>query len=270
MAVELRFIVFTVVVTAVASASLFSCLELGRRVGRACRDRDPGTWEAGTGVIDAAVYGLVGLLVAFSFAGASQHFIERRRLIGAEAGAISTALHHVDLLPEKTRPALRRTLRDYIDARVAVHHAAWLGGGTGDENARAKALEHQVWNETLEALRLPGAPPAQVVVPAVDQMFDLADARVFADGLHSPTIVYATLVLIVLLAATLAGYHFAAARRRGLLQIVVYSVAMSAALTMMFDLEFDRVGMTRLSHADAVLIELRDSIPDAGPVSQSP
>ena len=45
--------------------------EFGRRVGQRRFARDPEGARVGTGVVDGAVFGLLGLLVAFTFSGAS-------------------------------------------------------------------------------------------------------------------------------------------------------------------------------------------------------
>ena len=47
------------------------CWELGRRIGRRRTAADPEGWQAGTGVIDGAAFGLLGLILGFTFAGAA-------------------------------------------------------------------------------------------------------------------------------------------------------------------------------------------------------
>src|SRR4030095_1907436 len=59
-------------VLAVLFTALLGCLLLGRRLGR--RDAACGTDLSGLGAIDGAVFGLLGLLIAFSFSGAAARF----------------------------------------------------------------------------------------------------------------------------------------------------------------------------------------------------
>jgi len=73
--------------------------EIGRRLGLRRIERDPEGASAGAGVIDGAVFGLLGLLVAFTFSGAAARFDGRRHLVVEEANAIGTAWLRLDLLP---------------------------------------------------------------------------------------------------------------------------------------------------------------------------
>ena len=72
---------------------------IGLQIGRKRRAADPENYQAGLGAIDAAVFGLLGLLVAFTFSGAAARFDERRTLIVQEANDIGTAYLRLDLLP---------------------------------------------------------------------------------------------------------------------------------------------------------------------------
>src|SRR6185436_17454554 len=95
-------------------------LEIGRRVGARRLALDPEGAKASTWAIDGAVFGLLGLLIAFTFSGAAARFDTRRQMIVEEANAIGTAWLRLDLLPAGVQPALRDKFRQYLDARLAV------------------------------------------------------------------------------------------------------------------------------------------------------
>src|SRR5574342_135463 len=96
-------------------------LEAGRRIGVHRAKQDPEGVKASVGAIDGAVFGLMGLLVAFTFSGASARFDVRRQLIVEEANDIGTAYLRLDLLPASVQPALRDSFRRYVDSRLAVY-----------------------------------------------------------------------------------------------------------------------------------------------------
>jgi hypothetical protein len=73
-------------------------LETGRRLGVRRLAKDPEGAPAGTGAVDAAVFALLGLLVAFTFSGAASRFEERRNLIVEETNDIGTAYLRLDLV----------------------------------------------------------------------------------------------------------------------------------------------------------------------------
>src|SRR5262245_22835515 len=88
-------------------AGMLVCLELGRRLGVRRLERDPQGALAGLGAVEGAVFGLYGLLIAFTFSGAPARFDARRQLIAEEANAIGTAYLRIDLLAAESQPALR-------------------------------------------------------------------------------------------------------------------------------------------------------------------
>src|SRR5262245_62423110 len=101
----------------VASLAL---LALGRRIGERRLQADPGGAFAGHAAVETAVFGLLGLLLAFTFSGAMQRFDDRRQLIGDEATALATAYWQADLLQPSARTVLRDQLRQDLQARLEV------------------------------------------------------------------------------------------------------------------------------------------------------
>jgi hypothetical protein len=66
-------------------------LNVGRRIGAKHLASNPKGAPSGTGTIEAAVFALLGLLIAFAFSGAVSRFDARRHLIVEKANAIGTA-----------------------------------------------------------------------------------------------------------------------------------------------------------------------------------
>jgi hypothetical protein len=92
--------------------------EIGRRVGIRRLALDPEGAREGHVVVDTAVFGLLGLLMAFTFSGAATRFEGRRHLIVEEANDIGTAYLRIDVLPAAAQPALREPFRQYLDSRL--------------------------------------------------------------------------------------------------------------------------------------------------------
>src|SRR5215467_3635078 len=96
-------------------------LVLGRRVGQQTIARHGGAATPGIGSLEAAVFALLGLMIAFTFSGALSRFDVRRSQVVDEANAIETAWLRIALLPEATQPAVRETFRNYVDSRIATY-----------------------------------------------------------------------------------------------------------------------------------------------------
>ena len=84
------------------------CLEVGYRIGSYGVERHQELEHEGTGAIEAAVFALLGLLLAFTFGGAMTRLETRRELIVQEANAIGTAYLRLDVLPAAEQPEMRR------------------------------------------------------------------------------------------------------------------------------------------------------------------
>jgi hypothetical protein len=92
-----------------------------RRIGLASRARHPGELVKGAAAAEGAVFGMLGLLIAFSFSGAASRFEDRRHLIVEEANAVGTAYLRLDLLSGDARTELREMFRRYLDIRIATY-----------------------------------------------------------------------------------------------------------------------------------------------------
>ncbi len=129
------FTLYTLAFTVVLFAGMLVFLEIGRRHGV----RRPGQVDeggfAGRGVVEGSVFGLLGLLLAFTFSGAAERFDTRRHLIVEEVTKIGTAWLRIDLLPADAQPAARNFFRQYLDARLEAYRKL------PDIAAAAKALK---------------------------------------------------------------------------------------------------------------------------------
>ncbi|MGH8695637.1 MAG: hypothetical protein ACREVS_04115 [Burkholderiales bacterium] len=126
-------------------------LEIGRRFGLRRMAQDSEGARAGAGVVEGAVFALMGLLVAFTFSGAAFRFDERRKPIIEEANVVGTAYLRVDLLPPAAQPDLRALFRRYLDARLAAYRALPDLAAAKSELARATGLQREIWAKAVAA-----------------------------------------------------------------------------------------------------------------------
>src|SRR5258708_119022 len=79
-------------------------LEIGRRLGERALGGGPAAAKSGSGAVEGAVFGLMALLIAFTFSGAATRFDTRRALVVEEANDIGTAWLRLDLLSATAQP----------------------------------------------------------------------------------------------------------------------------------------------------------------------
>jgi len=235
--------------------------EAGRRIGMRRIARDPEGAKAGSGVIDGAVFGLLGLLIAFTFSGAAARFDARRALIVEEANSIGTAWLRLDLLPANAQPALRERFRQYLEARLTAFRKIPDIAAAKSELVRANTLQTEIWTQAVAACRDSGSQPAtMLLLPALNQMFDVATSRTTGVQMRPPLIIYLLLGLLVLAGSLLAGYSMGVGKIRNWVHALAFVLVMSVAVYVILDYEFPRVGFIRIQSFDEVLTDLQQSM----------
>lgn len=238
--------------------AMLACLEIGRQVGVRRAARDGEAARAGAGVVEGAVFALLGLLIAFTFSGAAARFDQRRALIVEEANAIGTAYLRLDLLPAAAREELRESFRRYVDTRLAVYRAVPDMVAVDAALARAASLQEEIWSKSVAASA--GSQASVLVLPALNQMIDITTTRTMAGQTHPPLILFALLCGLALLGALLAGHAMSGSRERNWLHMATFAFALAGAVYVILDMEYPRVGLIRVDTFDQVLVDLRQSM----------
>ncbi|HEY6386576.1 MAG TPA: hypothetical protein VIX91_12925 [Candidatus Acidoferrum sp.] len=237
------------------------CLELGYLIGRNDSKKIRELAYVGLGNIEAALFALLGLLLGFSFAGATSRLESRHQLIVREANAISTAYLRLDLLPASEQPAIRHLFRDYLNARLRAYEKFAHEEASEIEFARASALQGQIWSQALTASRAdPTQDSARLLLPALTEMIDVATSRAIAQKIHLPALLFYLLIGIALLSGLLAGYSLSKRQTRSWLHVFIYAAIISITVYVIFDFDNPRFGLIKVDAADTALLQLRDSI----------
>jgi len=239
------------------SASLFGAvvvaLEAGFRAGRSSRKTGVGDAGAQVGAIQGAVLGLLGLLLAFSFAAAGTRFMERQDQIVQEANAIGTSYLRAELLGEPQRSELRSALQAYTEHRIAAS-SRLMRGLEPAALAESESMHARIWSAARDGV---AARPdlAVAILTPVNEVIDLHATRVNAARKHIPGLVLILLVSCSLLAVATIGYGCGMDDRRRLPLTLSLALLVGCALWITIDLDHPRRGLLRLS--DASLQELK-------------
>ena len=229
---------------------LLVCVQLGFMLGR----RQGG--DGGANALSVEVFGLLGLLLAFSFSGAAGRFEHRRELITQEANAIGTAYLRLDLLPAARQAPLRAAMRDYVQARLDTYRAPVGSTAATAAYARSVDLEQQIWTQATTAAQETGnTATLSLVSQALNAMFDITTTRLAATRDHPPVVIDVMLFVLALMSALLAGYGMAGSARLPWLQVLVFAVALSVTVFVIRDLEYPRLGFIRVDAADRLLVK---------------
>jgi len=233
-------------------------LETGRRIGKRYHSMEESDHHRGNRIlVESAIYGLLGLLIAFTVSGAASRFDARRTLTVQEANTIGTAYLRLDLLPAAAQPELRRKFRRYAEARLAVFRLLPDFEASNAEAVRANELQRSIWNEVIAAL--PGVPQSAtlMLLPALNEMFDITSSRAIAAQAHTPLVILCALAVLALFCCLLAGYGLAGENPHGsALRMIGFALIVTLTIFVILDLDYPRVGLIRLDYADQALIDV--------------
>lgn len=245
----------------VLSAGILVLLEIGRRIGVRQLAEEGESASKGLGAIEGAIFGLLGLILAFSFSGALTRFDARRYLVVEEANDIGTAWLRIALLPADAQPHMRDLFRRYLDSRIEVYRKVPQMAAVKAELARAANLQSEIWALAVTSSREGGMVQApMLLLPALNAMFDIATTRTEAARVHPPLMIFAMLGALTLACSLFAGYDMAIRRRLNVLHSIAFAVVLSVTAYVIIDLEYPRLGLIQVSDSDRVLVDLRRSM----------
>lgn len=218
------------------------CLEIGRRLGIRRLAEDSSTATEGIGAVDGAVFAVLGLLIAFTFSGATARFDSRRQLIVEETNSIGTAYPRLDVLPTDAQPALRESFKRYLDTRIETYRKVPDLAAVRASLARGNELQLEIWRQAVAAVTMEGALPAapMLVLPALNAMIDITTTRTMAAQLHG----------MALAASLLAGYGMTGGKLRSRFHMVGFALVMAIAVWVILDIEYPRLGWIRVEAFD--------------------
>jgi len=233
-------------------------LEIGRRIGLASTPDN----HSGSNTVNSAVFGLLGLLIAFTFSGAATRFEARLHLITEEANAIGTAYLRIDQLPNDVQPEMRALFRHYLEVRATTYRDVTDVVTTNAKLAEAEAIQKKIWTKASDAsLRKDASPSAaKLILPALNSMIDIVTTRSVATETHPPLSIYLLLAGLSMMGALLIGFEMSNDKGKKWLHMIVFSGVMTVAVYLIIDLEFPRMGLIKIQSADHILMDLLKSI----------
>lgn len=216
---------------------------LARDQAKSLSDRE----LAETGTIQAAVLGLLALLLGFTFSMAATRYDARKEVVREEANAIGTAWLRKDLLPEPQRANVARLLRQYIDSRFDLQETRGDPERVGAVSAKAGLLQSRIWAEAAAAAeRNPQSLPVSLAVRALSDMIDMDGRQLASLRNRIPFAIFAALAFVAAIALGLTGYGSGAAGKHRFSLTLVVSLLVASVITLTVDLHRPTRGLIHI------------------------
>ena len=250
---ELGLIIFAVIIGSTL-AGLAAGIYL-RRHGESLREP--------VGVLQAALLGLVALVLAFGLTLAVGRYEQRRTAVVDEANAIGTSYLRAQTLAEPERSQTLALLRTYTDQSIQLSRE--IPGSTAARSTIAASgrLQRKLWRLAGQALA--GAPIAsapRLYVDSLNSTFNAQTTRIASRNNRVPGAVLTLEVVGASVALALLALYLAILGR-GPTTVVFAAVLVTLLLLVTFDLDRPTRGLIRIPNGPLVAERASMALPPA-------
>jgi hypothetical protein len=151
-------------------------------LGKKARDKflraDEQESRGGVNSLLAALFGLWGFILAFTFGNASARFENVRAMMVDEASTIRTVILRAETLPDSLRGAFREDLKKYLQARIDYYEFAEDAEKFNKSKEDALIIGRRLWTHTINASYAPGYTlMANNMLASLTAMYDIGAKR---------------------------------------------------------------------------------------------
>jgi len=233
---------------------LFLSLLVGYWVGRKAQREDGQDPQVNT--IQAAVLGLLGLLLAFTFSMAAGRYETRRGLVLDESNAIGTAYLRTQMLPEPHRTQVSQLLREYVDTRIEFYDAGVDAVKLQVAIDKTERIQDALWKEAAAVSAIdPRSVPAGLFIQSLNEVIDLHAARLAAMKNRVPEVIVDLIFIASILTFSLLGYSLGMTQRRQFAPTLLALLLIVVIIGVIIDLDRPRRGLIRVSQESMIMLQ---------------
>jgi hypothetical protein len=249
--------VLVLMIAAIVLAATGGGLLLGRVIARGADERGDGdSLREPFGVLQGALIGFMGLVLAFGLSLAVTRYENRRSDIVTEANAIGTTYLRAQTLAEPVRTESLELLRHYTSTSIAITQTVPGSDTQRRQVASSERDESRLWALAGQALdKAPVDTAPRLYVESLNTMFDSQASLVYGLTNRVPT----TVLLIELVGAAVATAALAlhlAMFGRGVLTVLIVSLLVTVLLVVTFDLDRPTRGLITVPATPLVDVRL--------------
>jgi hypothetical protein len=245
--------VLTLIIFVLMFATATIAFECGRRLRhRSDRLREP------YAVLQASLFGVVALILAFGLALAVGRYDARRAAVVDDANAIGTTYLRAQTLPEPERTESLELLRRYADTSIRLANSVPASAAFDAAAADGHEAQRALWALAGEALdQSPEGSAVRLYVESLNEMIDQETVRTSALNNRVPDAVLALEALAAASAVALLAFLLALLGR-GIGPALIAATLVALLLLVTFDL--DRPTRGTIKVPDKPLTDLRTSM----------
>jgi hypothetical protein len=250
-------------------AVIGSAAAVGYAVGRYLREHEARLREP-FGVLQGALLGIVGLILAFGLTLAVGRYEDRRSATVTEANAIGTSYLRAQLVAEPARSRSLELLKDYTDRALRVSREIPNSSGMRRTTAAEGVLQRRLWRLAGNAIdAAPVASAPRLYVDSLNATFDAQSSRLSALDNRVPGAVLALEVIGAAAAVGLLTLHISVLGR-GLPAVIAAAGLVSLLLLVTFDLDRPTRGLITVPSTPLLAVRASMTPPPAASAPSRP
>jgi len=250
----------------IVAAVVFGVTLCGLLLGRLMRHRSEHLREP-FGILQAALLGLVGLVLAFGLALSVGRYETRRTAVVDDANAIGTTYLRAQTLKEPMRTESLALLKRYTDTSIRLSEAIPDSAKAHAAVADGDVIQRRLWHLAGQSLaESPDASAPRLYVETLNEMIDMQTVRVAALNNRVPGAVLAVEIFGAAIALGLLAFYLSILGR-GVSPVLLAAALITMLLLVTFDLDRPTRGL--ITVPDTPLVALRAAM-DLPPAASGP
>lgn len=219
------------------------------------------------GYVVSSIFGLVALLIGFTFSMALSRYDERRADVVREANAIGTAYYRSAFVQDAEKGKLQELLRSYADVRLRY-------GQASPETRHAFTLQSAALREAISSaaqqatMRIGDTPMAGLQTTGINNLLDAGTQREAAMNARIPDIVLILVLASSSAAAFMIGYSRTGRDSARKLANLLLFIPLCVAIATILDLDRPATGTIVISQQPLVDVLQTMPQPRPSPASQ--
>lgn len=215
--------------------------------------------EIALGAAESSVFGLMALLLAFSFSIVFTKFEGRRQLIIEEANFIDAAILRCKLYPDSIKLLLLPDFKQYLESRIAYYD---VGDGPTEETIKTNlndARQHfnSIWSRINLLIKdKENRSLTDQMIPVLINMKNIVATRESARQGSFPLLITVILLILVFISSLLMGYTVNPGQRNPIISLA-FSLMTTATLFLVMELARPRQGYINLDMVEQNMVDLR-------------
>ncbi len=221
-------------------------LLIGQTLGVSARKKSDDVPHTQIGSVVGAAFGLLALMIAFTFQIATSRYEDRKRMLMQEVTNIRTTYLRAGLIPEPYGTNTKSLLIDYVDNRLEIQYG--LEGISRALN-RSQQILDTLWkySEILGEQDRSSETYALYII-SVNEMIDAQNQRLtVALQYRIPMAIIITLFIIEIFSMLVLGYQFGISGKRNSKMNLVLSLIFSIVIFLILALDRPELGLAKLN-----------------------